>query len=264
MNILAIVGSPHSGNTVEITERLGAKLREMGPVDFRLVELRKMDVQPCRGCFVCFERGEARCPLKDDRDAILEQIAWADGVILASPVYGMHITSLLKQFVDRTSYMFHRPRYFEKYALVVAVAGNFGLKPTLQYLSDYCSGIGFQVVDKLGYTAAPKNTLLKVPPVRKDRTDDALARFYAAIAERKPARLRLMDHIGFRLMQAVYSRLETMSPTDYAYWTERGWLEPKRQYFVENVRRFPFGDALGRLAGFFMGKQMDKASSPQD
>jgi NAD(P)H-dependent FMN reductase len=259
MKILAIMGSPHRGNSLEITQRIEGKLTELGDVDFEYVHLKDVDLQPCKGCFVCFIQGEERCPLKDDMEAIRQKIDAADGVIFVTPVYSMHVSYLMKQFIDRFAYNLHRPRYFGKYALAVAVTGNIGLKPALKYLRDIADGIGFDCVDQLGYLAAPKNTPLRTIANRKDRTDEVVLKFYRAIAEKRPRKLTFTDHLGFRLMQAAYARLETMSPTDYQHWKERGWLDPETPYFHDNVRRNVLMDLVARLAGWMTGRQIDKA-----
>jgi multimeric flavodoxin WrbA len=259
MKILAIMGSPHKGNSLEITERIEERLRQFGDVEFDYVHLKDVDLQPCRGCFACFIKGEERCPLKDDAAQIRRQIEEADGIILVSPVYAMHVSYLMKRFIDRFAYNLHRPRYFGKYALVVAVTGNIGLGETLTYLKNIATGWGFDCVDQLGYLAAPKNTPLRTIAQRKDRTETAVRRFYAAIKEQKPKKLSFTDHLGFRIMQASYARLEEMSPTDYRHWNERGWLDVRTPYFHDNARGNLAMDLVARFIGWMMGRQIDRA-----
>jgi multimeric flavodoxin WrbA len=257
--VVAIMGSPHRGNSLEITQRIEASLHKLGEVEFEYIHLKDLDLRPCKGCFVCFVKGEERCPLKDDMALIRARIEEADGVIFVSPVYSMHVSYLMKTFIDRFAYNLHRPRYFGKYALVVAVTGNIGLKPTLKYLQDVAGGLGFDCVDQLGYLAAPKNTPLRTISTRKDRTDEVAAKFYRAMVEKRPKKLGLMDHLGFRLMQASYARLEEMSPTDYRHWKERGWLETETRYFYDNVQGNWFLDLIARFVGWMTGRQIDKA-----
>jgi multimeric flavodoxin WrbA len=100
MKILAIMGSPHGGNSLEKTQRIENKLKQFGDVEFEYVHL------------------------KDNKETISQKIEEADGVIFVTPVYSMHVSYLLKRFIDRFAYNFHRPRYFGRYALAVAVSGN--------------------------------------------------------------------------------------------------------------------------------------------
>jgi multimeric flavodoxin WrbA len=259
MKILAIMGSPHKGNSLEATQRIEEKLTQFGDVEFEYIHLKDVELKPCRGCFVCFMKGEARCPVKDDKQMIAQKIEEADGVIFVSPVYSMHVSYLFKGFVDRFSCTFHRPCYWGKYALTVAVAGNIGLKETSKYLQDVALAWGFEAVDKLEYRMAPRNTSMRAISTQKDRTDEAVLRFYTAIKEKRPRRLTFRDHFTFRLMQASYARLETLSPTDYQYWKEQGWLEPDAIYFHQNVRPNWLFDQVGRLVGWMTGRQIDGA-----
>jgi hypothetical protein len=93
----------------------------------------------------------------------------------------------------------------------------------------------------------------------KDRTDEAVDRFYTAIKEKPPRRLTFRDHFTFRIMQASYARLETMSPTDYQYWQEKGWLEQDAGYFHDNVKANWLFDGAARIMGWMTGRQIDSA-----
>ncbi|MGD9147773.1 MAG: hypothetical protein PVI80_19565, partial [Anaerolineae bacterium] len=114
------------------------------------------------------------------------------------------------------------------------------------------------VVGELGYRAAPRNTTMRAIANGKDRTDEVVEQFHAAIAEQKPTKLTFKDHLAFRLMQASYARLETMSPTDHRYWKEQGWLDRKAAYFHANVRGSVVKDWIARGAGWMTGRQIDR------
>lgn len=259
MKILAIMGSPHKGNSLKATQRIEDKLAQFGDVEFDYVHLKDAELKPCKGCFACFIRGEERCPVKDDKEMIAQKIEEADGVIFCSPVYSMHVSYLFKQFVDRFACTFHRPRYWGKYALTVAVAGNVGLKETSKYLKDVAMAWGFEVVDGLESCMAPRNTPMRAISAQKDRTEEAVLKFHTAIKEKPPRKLTFRDHFTFRIMQASYARLETMSPTDYQYWKEKGWLEPDAVYFHDNVRSNWLFDRVTRIMSWLTGRQIDNA-----
>jgi len=259
MKILAIMGSPHNGNTLDKIQEIERKLTKYNDVDFESIILKDMDLKPCKGCFLCFIKGENNCPLNDDLKKIFEKMNDADGVIFASPVYSMHVSYLMKLLIDRFSYTFHRPRYFGKYSISVAVAGNIGLKETLNYLKMVAKTWGFDHVDELSYRAAPKQTPMKIPPMKKDRTDEVVRKFYYAIKEKKPKKLTLSDYLNFRLMQTVYKKLESMSPYDYKYWKEKGWFEKDAKYFCGNIKSNIFKDSIARLFAWIFRRQMDKA-----
>ncbi|MGI6575356.1 MAG: hypothetical protein ACOX3A_05855, partial [bacterium] len=49
-------------------------------IDFEYVFLSEYNLKFCQGCYQCFDQGEEFCPLKDDRDVLLEKIEYSDGV----------------------------------------------------------------------------------------------------------------------------------------------------------------------------------------
>jgi multimeric flavodoxin WrbA len=260
MKILAIMGSPHKGNTLECTQRLEKHLKALGEVEFDYLHLKEANLKPCTGCFVCFLRGEECCPLKDDAPTIARKLDRADGVIFASPVYSMHISYLMKQFIDRFAYNFHRPRYFGQYAMTLAVTGAVGQEKALKYLKEVATAWGFDCVAQLGLIAPPQNTPFQQLDIgRKDRTEEVARRFYAAMWEKKPKKLSVSDYIAFRVMQAIYSRMKQLSPTDYAYWQKRGWLEKERTYFSDHVKGNFLKSLPARGIAWMAGRQFDYA-----
>ena len=132
MKVLVIMGSPRNGNTCHAVQRIEALMRSrIAPgeeLEFTYLMLRDAGLSECRGCFTCFTKGEEHCPLKDRAPEIERQMHEADGMIFASPVYGMNVTGLFKTFVDRFAYIFHRPRFFDKTALLVTTTGMLGHK----------------------------------------------------------------------------------------------------------------------------------------
>jgi multimeric flavodoxin WrbA len=258
MNVVAVMGSPHKGNTLALTQRFETELKRLGDVDFEYIHLRKADLRPCQGCFQCFIQGESNCPLRDDHDAIARHLEEADGVVFVSPVYSMHVSYLFKRFVDRFAYTFHRPRYFGKYAVVLAATGGIGLEDTLKYMKGVASGWGLEVTDALEYIAPPRNTPMKAMLQKKDRTRPAAEKFYRAMKEKKPRKLKFEDHFHYKAMREVYARLETMSPADYTYWKEKGWLKRDRIYFSDHIRYNPVHAWIVNIAAWFMARGIDK------
>lgn len=135
MKILVVMGSPRKGNTYRAAERTRELMEAHGPVEFEYLWLGTARGSPCRGCFARIAKGEEKCPNRDDAPAIDQKMREADGVIFASPVYGMNISGLFKLFVDRSCYIFHRTRFFDKKALLLTTAGALGVKEVLSYLA---------------------------------------------------------------------------------------------------------------------------------
>lgn len=258
MKVLAIQGSPHRGNTRERVERLGKALRDLGEVEFEHVALSDLRIEPCRGCFLCFMRGEQCCPLDDDRAALERKMAEADAVIFATPVYSMHVSYLLKTFVDRVAYTFHRPRYFGKYAVGLAVTGAVGHAEALDYIRMFSGAWGFEHAGDLHFADPPVHTSLPRIERGKDRTEAVARRLHDLMRTRPPRRLTVKDHLMFHVMRAVYRRMERYSPADYAYWKRKGWLEPGARYFTGHARAGLMKSVYPRLVAWFMGRAMDR------
>ncbi len=154
VKILAICGSPHKGNTYDILNLL----KEGNPeIDFKILMLSEQNLLDCVGCYSCVKMGEENCPLKDDRDLIIEEMMAADGTIFASPTYARAISALMKKFVERTSYIAHRPIFFGKYAVALATCSGFGADLTCKYLREHFTQYGFNFVSSVELMTATKS-----------------------------------------------------------------------------------------------------------
>ncbi|MCE2613730.1 NAD(P)H-dependent oxidoreductase [Flavobacteriaceae bacterium D16] len=153
IKIVAICGSPHRGNTYNILKMLEQSNPE---IDFKILMLTELDLQDCSGCYSCINNGEDTCPHKDDRDLIIEAMKDADGTIFASPTYARTISALMKKFVERTSFMAHRPIFFGKYAMALATCAGFGADLTTKYLTENFTQHGFHFVPPVELMVARK------------------------------------------------------------------------------------------------------------
>ena len=50
----------------------------------------------------------------------------SDGVVFATPNYSFHVSGLMKLFVDRLAFNFHRPRFFGKTCTSIVTQGIAG------------------------------------------------------------------------------------------------------------------------------------------
>jgi hypothetical protein len=112
---------------------------------------------------------------------IIEEMLDADGVILASPVYVNHATALMKNFLERVGYEGHRPRFYDKYAMVIAVCGMFGARETNGYMSGILTSFGFDVVSSLELQVATKTE--KEKAYNHERTVEAFDAFITSISK---------------------------------------------------------------------------------
>lgn len=102
MNTLILMGSPRlHGNTAELCKPLMEELRAQG-VQVRYVTLADRDIRPCRACYRCQDvEGAYGCVQQDGMAAVVEDILWADLIVLATPIYSWYCTPQMKAVLDR-------------------------------------------------------------------------------------------------------------------------------------------------------------------
>jgi multimeric flavodoxin WrbA len=232
--ILVIMGSPRKGNTFRACEELRGILEQELAVEFEYLWLKDANLLPCKGCYTCIPRGEEKCPNRDDAPLIELKMREADGVIFASPVYGMNVTGQMKIFVDRFCYIFHRPRFFDKKAFLLTTTGALGIREVLGYMDTVAGVWGFEVAGRAGLIIPPGSS--PVPRrITKNRKVllQAAKEFSAALQMKTRKSPGLISVIIFHAQRAAFSQMEKVSPCDYQYWKTRGWLSPKARYYVD-------------------------------
>jgi multimeric flavodoxin WrbA len=254
LNILVIMGSPRKGNTFHACEELRERMQKYRAVDFEYLWLKDTDLQPCRGCLSCFSKGEEKCPIHDEALAIRDKLTGADAVIFASPVYGLNVTGLMKNFVDRFSYFFHRPRFFDKKAFVLVTTGVLGHKDVMKYLASVAGFWGFDVSGKAGFVTTGED-----PQILKEKNsailEKAAKKLSSALIENRRKKPGFMDVVIFHAQKTAFSQVMDESPYDYKYWKEKGWLSPKTHYFTD-VPVNPFYLGVGVIVGKMIGRKM--------
>jgi len=97
--MLLINGSPRKdGSTMTLLNRAAEMAQDAG-YSLKRLDLIDMDIQPCRGCLKCKEKGS--CILQDDLTPVYDMIREYDFIVMGSPVYFGDSTGLFKTFFDR-------------------------------------------------------------------------------------------------------------------------------------------------------------------
>ena len=103
MNILVLNGSPKAkSDTMHLTRNFLEGIQAAADAQVTIVDVIKKDIRPCTGCFGCWARGDGKCVLEDDQNAILEAYVKADLIIWSFPLYCYGMPSHLKAVLDRT------------------------------------------------------------------------------------------------------------------------------------------------------------------
>ncbi len=129
MKILGIVCSPRKEGNTEILVRQALEAAGQAGAETEIVLISDKKITPCDGCNACLKTGA--CKIKDDMQAIYEQLEKADGIIFGSPVYFYNVTAQAKAVIDRTYPLAMAGKLRNKVGGVVAVAGNMGVEHVL-------------------------------------------------------------------------------------------------------------------------------------
>lgn len=223
MKVTAFVGSAHKQNTHKAVVQFLEKLQALGDVEYDIVTLSDYKLGTCRGCRVCFDKGEQYCPLKDDRDVLFQKIEASDGVVFASPNYVFHMSGMMKTFLDRFGAAMHRPRYFGKAFTSIVTQGFMGGNDINKCLELEGRMLGFKTVKGSCITGLVPYS--EKDKQKMDRTLTAQSRrFFAALnSPAYPAPSWYML-IGFRMgRMTVLQGLDERSE-DYRYYAKQGWF----------------------------------------
>lgn len=149
MQIIAINGSHRKGkNTAAL---LGLVLEEAAALgaSTELLELTDYNIKYCISCNKCM--GRTQCSITDDDMAMIgEKLLAADGIILGSPVYWSNVSTLMKNFMDRTRYLhIVKNMLAGKAGAAVTIAGlhNGGQEAALRIMEVFMAAQGLHVVD---------------------------------------------------------------------------------------------------------------------
>ncbi len=237
MKILAIIGSPRKkGNSYQATKEVENQMKQLGEVEFEYLFLQDADLKMCHGCFNCVSRGEDFCPLKDDRVEIEKKMSNAQGVIFVSPCYCQNVSGLMKNFIDRFSYVFHRPRFFQQRGMVLASTAGAGLDETLDYLKKL-NVWGFGELITLGVITPPWPHSEGLKNKNQKKIENASLEFYKKLEKGGLLKPTFTQYIHFRFMKFT-SEMKEYMPADHEFYknkTEYFYpikINPLKKYFV--------------------------------
>lgn len=206
-------------------------------IDSEELPLCEANLAMCKGCYQCLSLGENRCPLKDDREQLEQKLMEADAVIFSSPVYVANVSALFKNFVDRFAYCCHRPRFHGKKAMTVCSAGSDGSGIVNILLTIAVETWGFDVVQKLGANVDPnlgeEERKRQWQDIEK-KVKKAANAFYKKIRTEKKPVAKLSKLYAFQLQRKDF-RYADPERADYKYWMEKGWLDPRKAYYIDAV-----------------------------
>lgn len=105
MNILLINGSPKGkgSNTYRLATAFVEGMKDTAGEECFVEELQvnRLSVKPCLGCFSCWNKTPGECVIKDDMKGVIDKLLWADITIWSFPLYYFNVPGGLKTLIDR-------------------------------------------------------------------------------------------------------------------------------------------------------------------
>ncbi|HSA32652.1 MAG TPA: NAD(P)H-dependent oxidoreductase [bacterium] len=245
--IVVFHGSPRRKETYAFVQQFEKALAALGPVEVEHVLLKDANIQFCRGCFACLSRGEEFCPLKDDIPALVAKMHAADGVVFATPNYSLQVTAIMKNFLDRCAFIFHRPALFHKVSIALVTQGAIGGEKIVSYLDEVCGYWGFIVVKGACVTTIRPLTQAEEKKVAAAAVA-AVHRFHAALHGDLAPQPSLFRLAIFRVVRAMHRFWQEEDSRDYRHFRDNGWFESAYYY---PVKLCPGKRLIGALVDLF-------------
>ncbi|MFW9921921.1 MAG: flavodoxin family protein [Candidatus Thorarchaeota archaeon] len=258
MRILALLGTPRKENTYKMIKLLEESLISNGNKDleFEYLFLDELDLGFCKSCFSCYNNGEQTCPKANKTLLVLEKMNAAQGLIFASPVYCDSYSALMKTFIDHLAFLNHRPRLFDKKAIILSTTHESGTKYTMEFLEQTARRWGCEVVDSLGVKMMQYTYREKYRNKIHKEIEKLAKKFTLAINENWHSSPTLSDLIHFRIMRTWTSIIaKEVNKTDYNYWKEHDWFN-KKYYF--SVKINPFKNLLASFISWRVKKAIER------
>jgi multimeric flavodoxin WrbA len=254
MKVIALVGSARKKGTYTAAEKFMHNLQSFGDIEYEIISLSDYRLEVCKGCKLCFEKGEEYCPLKDDRDKLIEKMKNSDGVVFASPNYSFSVSGQMKIFLDRLGFVFHRPCFFGKTFTGIVVQGIYGGKKLTRYFNFIGKGLGFRVVKGSCLTFFEPSTE-KDQKISDRILEKQSKRFYSSLFKKAFPVPTLFELMIFRMARTSIRLILEETTRDYVYYKQNGWFD-SGYYYPVNLN--PFKKLTGKVFDFFFNRMFKK------
>jgi multimeric flavodoxin WrbA len=234
--IVAVNGSPHAGvgNTSMMIEMLRGPLSKE-EFNLEIINLCEKEIDYCYGCAFCMEKG--KCWIDDDHRSIVNKLLSADGIILGSPVYFLHVTAQMKTFLDRSLAYGHKPQSAWKPGIAVCVSAGLGETQTADYLAGVLRVYGAFAVGKLTAMATRPGEFVGRQTVEA-RAQDLARDLARAIKEKRRRPASDMDLRFYQFMgDLVKNHKDTVMKHDYKHWQARGLFDGFEKYIQQTTHK---------------------------
>jgi multimeric flavodoxin WrbA len=112
MKVVTVLGSPRKSSNSSLLAEIITDAAFRSGAETNIFHLNSMQIRGCQACGACKGKSE-RCILEDDLAGVLDAVASAHVVVLATPVYWGEVSGQMKLFIDRT-YSYLKPGFQER------------------------------------------------------------------------------------------------------------------------------------------------------
>jgi multimeric flavodoxin WrbA len=230
--VTAFIASQQKRATYGAVREFEAQLRSRAELEFEYVFLKDYHLENCRGCTMCFIKGEGNCPFKDDRDVLLRKMSDSDGIIFATPNYAFGVAAPMKTLIDRLAFILHRPRFFGKTFTTIVTQGMFGGGAIVKYLDGkVAKGLGFSVAKGCTIRALGERDEADLKK-NTQKIKKAADRFYRKLMRKAPSSPSLFRLMLFRMSRTSIKGMLDDTFCDFRHYKEHGWFEDEYYYPV--------------------------------
>lgn len=226
MKILAYVGSRRKkSNTLKATQLLIDKIVSMydDEVEYEIVMAKDANLELCRGCENCFNKGYCPADKIDHFDELKNKMLNADVIVIATPVYGGTVSGDVKILIDRLSYWLHLFPLLGKIGVPVVTASNNSVLETNMYLKKIMESMGLCVALSVLCT-------VDVPPMLENIIfkEETIPKYAEEImnyvtGKKKVTSTDYQERCFSHLRQA-YDLPDGMEFAEVKYWKDKGYI----------------------------------------
>jgi multimeric flavodoxin WrbA len=248
--VTAFVGSAQKRNTYKAVVQFLNNLQAQGDVEYEIVTLSDYKLGACRGCRLCFMKGEEFCPLKDDRDVLFDKIKASDGVVFATPNYCFQMSGIMKVFIDRFGFVIHRPRYFGKVFTSIVSQGFGGGDKIIENLGFNASLVVLNALN--GTTVTGFDPKTEKQQQMADRNLEKLSKkFFAMLNKPTNQEPTLYQLIIFGIGRSTIKQEADSGSIDFKYYLDKGWLTSTYYYPTRiNLVKRVIGNLIEVIPGY--------------
>lgn len=261
MRIISLISSYRTnGNTNRAISLIEKQLLSIADKENIILEVEKIqlsifDIKTCCGCRACFDKGEEKCPLKDELLVIWEKIHQADGILAASPVYVEDVNGIMKNWIDRMAFNCHRPAFAGKTVYIVTTSGGGSSNHAINTMKNAFTTWGINFAGSSKVRTGELIDSVEMESRYSSEIKKAAEVLFKAVKNKSAQSPSLYSLIAFKVQQKYWQKSKQCQDTvDYKYWEKNKWLQRDCNYYIPNKASFvkiKFARLIGSIVVIF-------------